>query len=132
MAVTGRVFREIMCDIYERRRLAAGELVVGERRVQLGQIRCPVLNIAGERDQLVPAANTAALIEHVGSSEANNLVFATGHLGLLVSLKAHEELWPRVGVWLKSRVGSRNCGLDAAELAAASPVESGVALQSAA
>jgi hypothetical protein len=40
-------------------------------------------------------------------------------------------------VWLKSRVGSRNCGLTAAELAAAepaaaSPVESGVALQSAA
>jgi polyhydroxyalkanoate synthase len=132
IAVTGRVFCEIMRDIYERRRLAAGTLLVGDRHVKLDRIRCPVLNIAGERDQLVPAANTAALVAHVGSSEASNLVFGTGHLGLLVSLKAHEELWPRVGVWLKSRVGSRNCGLDAAEIAAASPLESGVALQPAA
>jgi polyhydroxyalkanoate synthase len=132
VAVTGRVFCEIMRDVYERRRLATGNLVVGDRHVTLDQIRCPVLNIAGERDQLVPAANTAALVKHVGSREASNLVFPTGHLGLLVSLLAHEELWPRVGVWLKSRVGSRNCGLDAAESTAAWPIESRVALQPAA
>lgn len=132
VAVTGRVFCEIMRDVYERRQLATGDLVVGDRRVALDRIRCPVLNIAGERDQLVPAANTAALVEHVGSGEASNLVFPTGHLGLLVGLLAHEALWPRVGVWLKSRVGSRNCGLDAAEIAAASPVQSRVELQPAA
>jgi polyhydroxyalkanoate synthase len=132
VAVAGRVFCEIMRDVYERRRLATGNLVVGDRHVKLDQIRCPVLNIAGERDQLVPPASTAALVEHVGSGEASNLVFATGHLGLLVGLKAHDELWPRVGVWLKSRVGSRNCGLDAAEIAAAFPVEDRVALQPAA
>lgn len=137
ISVPGRAFCEIMRDVYERRQLAAGNLLVGERRVSLDQIRCPLLNIAGERDQLVPPANTAGLVARVGSGEASNLVFATGHLGLLVSLKAHEELWPRVGVWLKSRVRSRNCGLDAAELAAAepaaaSPVESALALPSAA
>jgi len=132
VAVTGRVFCEIMRDVYERRQLATGELFVGGRRVAIEQIRCPVLNIAGERDQLVSPASTAALVERVGSGDAHNLVYPAGHLGLLVGLAAHEELWPRVGVWLKSRVGARNCGLDSAEVPAPIPVPSWVELQPAA
>jgi len=100
--LAGRVFREMMRDAYWNSQLAENRLRVGDQQVTLEHITCPVLNIAGVRDQLVPPESAAALIEHVGSREASNLVFPTGHLGLMVSLAAQRDLWPRIGNWLRT------------------------------
>jgi polyhydroxyalkanoate synthase len=100
----GRLFLDVMGDAYGRGRFAASQLLVGERRAVLGEIRCPVLNVCGERDQLVPPAQSVPFVRHVGSRDASNLSFACGHLGLMVSRRAHEDLWPRVCRWLR---GSR-------------------------
>jgi hypothetical protein len=59
-----------------------------------------VLNISAERDKLVQGS--ASFIERVGSADASNLSFPTGHLGLMVSRSAHDTLWPRVAAWLRS------------------------------
>jgi class III poly(R)-hydroxyalkanoic acid synthase PhaC subunit len=98
--LAGRLASEIMRDAYGDAQLAESRLRVGGRVVALGDVRCPLLNISGERDRLVPPASSAALVERVGSREARNLVFPTGHLGLLASLVAQRELWPQVGKWL--------------------------------
>ena len=104
--LAGGFFRDVMQDAYRHAELAQSQLRVGDRRVVLEQIRCPVLNIIGERDQLVPPESTVSLIERVGSRDASNLLFPTGHLGLMVSLAAQQTLWPRVGAWLRSRHAS--------------------------
>jgi len=96
----GRLFLDVMGEAYGRGRFAAGELMVGDRRVALGEIDCPVLNVCAERDQLVPPEESAPFIRHVGSRDATTLMFPCGHLGLMVSRGAHEDLWPRVGRWL--------------------------------
>jgi polyhydroxyalkanoate synthase len=95
----GRLFCEL-AYAYEHSQFARGEFEVAGRRVALADIRCPVLNISAERDKLVQ--NSASFIDHVGSEEASNISFPTGHLGLMVSRSAHEALWPRVGAWLRS------------------------------
>jgi len=100
--VAGRLFREIMEDAYQHAQLAEGRLRVGGRRVALERIECPLLNVAGERDQLAPPGNTGGLVDAVGSREASNLVFPVGHIGLMVSRAAHERLWPRICAWLRS------------------------------
>jgi poly(3-hydroxyalkanoate) synthetase len=43
------------------------------------------------------------LIDLIGSQDAQNLVFPTGHIGAAVSAVAHKKLWPQVGTWLKDR-----------------------------
>ena len=86
------------------RRAVCGSAI---RRVALKNIRCPVLNISAERDSVVPPQESASFIEHVGTSEANNLVFPSGHLGLMVSRAAHERLWPYVGTWLRGAPADR-------------------------
>lgn len=101
MPFAGQLARDIMRDIYWDGQLATGQLQVGDRHVALDQIRCPVLNVSGARDQLVPPKNTARLINCVSSSYARNLVFPTGHIGLMASRAAHDDLWPRMCVWLK-------------------------------
>ena len=99
----GRLFSEVMGVAYGGAEFATSELLVGDRRVDLGEIRCPVLNICAERDRLVPPEESTSFIRHVGSSDATNVVFACGHLGLMVSRNAHENLWPFVGRWLSGK-----------------------------
>ncbi len=99
----GRLFCRL-ANIYEHSELARGRLEVAGRHVALANISCPVLNISAERDRLVQGS--ASFIEQVGSAQASNVSFASGHLGLMVSRSAHETLWPRVAAWLRSTVAS--------------------------
>jgi len=97
----GELALEILRDAYWDGQLAAGRLCVGGARVDLARIRCPVLNISGAHDRVVPPQSTTRLSACVGSSYARNLVFPSSHLGLLAGRAAHENLWPRVCAWLK-------------------------------
>ena len=108
--LAGRLFCEVMQDAFGDSQFAKGRLRVGDRRVRLEDVECPVLNISAERDSLVPPQDSASFIERVGSREANNLVFPNGHLGLMVSRAAHELLWPYVGTWLRGDLGARERG----------------------
>jgi len=96
----GRLFAEVMGGAYGRNQFATSQVLVGDRRIDLAEIRCPALNICAERDRLVPPEESTSFIRHLGSSDATNIVFSCGHLGLMVSRNAHENLWPFVGRWL--------------------------------
>jgi polyhydroxyalkanoate synthase len=108
--LAGRVFCEVMQDAFGDSQFADGRLHVGDRRVPLEDIQCPVLNVSAERDLIVPPQDSAAFIERVGSREANNLIFPNGHLGLMVSRAAHQILWPHVGKWLRGELVNRRRG----------------------
>jgi polyhydroxyalkanoate synthase len=108
--LAGRLFCEVMQDAFGDSQFAQGRLRVGDRRVALEDIQCPVLNISAERDRLVPPHESAAFVERVGSRDANNLIFPNGHLGLMVSRAAHQILWPYVGRWLRGEIGNRRRG----------------------
>lgn len=99
--LTGQVFREAMCNAYWSRDLAQSRLRIGGRLAALENIDCPVLNVSGERDKLVPPVLSNALVERLGPDQVTNLVFPATHLGLLLGAAAHAELWPRIGAWLK-------------------------------
>jgi polyhydroxyalkanoate synthase len=113
----GRLFLDVMGDAYGRGLFAADELKVSDRRVALGAIGCPVLNVCAERDQLVPPAESAAFVRHVGSDDATTLTFPCGHLGLMVGRGAHEDLWPRVCRWLGAQPVSIGSAASAAHSA---------------
>jgi polyhydroxyalkanoate synthase len=93
----GRLFRELMTT-YANSDLVRDRLQIDGQRVSFAKIRCPILNVTAERDKLVQGGDS--FIEHVGSAQASNVSFPTGHLGLMVSRAAHETLWPRVAAWL--------------------------------
>jgi polyhydroxyalkanoate synthase len=97
----GQLARDILRDVYWDGRLIEGRLHIGGQPVALDQIRCPLLNISGARDELVPPQHTFRLAESVSSTYARNFVFPASHIGLMASRAAHEQLWPRVAMWLK-------------------------------
>jgi len=52
---------------------------------------------------LVAPASSKALNDVVGSSDKSIIEFNSGHVGACTSSRAHTELWPTVGDWLKKR-----------------------------
>jgi polyhydroxyalkanoate synthase len=103
--LAGRLFLEVVRDALPHSNLLADRVRVGDRKVELRNIDCPVLVVAGERDGLVPARCTTRFAGLVGDRDAGTRIFPTGHLGLMLSLAAHRKLWPEIVGWLKSRSG---------------------------
>jgi len=103
VALAGRIFKETMAQVFRRNQLARGEFEMGGRTVDLGQIRCPLLNLVAEFDDVVHPSSSLPLVEHVASHDRRNLTVPTGHVGAMVSSTAHKKLWPQVAAWLAER-----------------------------
>ena len=70
------------------------------RPARLGNIRCPVLNVAASRDQIAPRATTSVVTKRVASTDATEIVIEGGHVGIVVGRTASRDLWPRIAGWL--------------------------------
>ena len=99
----GETFRQFINDCYKKNLLLQNEMQVGDRIVNLKNITMPVLNIYGQYDHLVPPVASEILPEKVGTTDATNVCFSTGHIGIYVSGKCQRELVPKISDWLKER-----------------------------
>ena len=78
---------------------------------RFGQIRVPMLLIAGSNDMIAPPAAVKYLADRVGSGDvtfrtmgrADGCTVDYGHGGLLVSREAPDEVYPVVRAWLAAR-----------------------------
>jgi polyhydroxyalkanoate synthase len=88
---------------FQQNLLMQGKLELGGERVDLKNIRAPLLNLVAQNDHLVPPSQSLSLNDAVGSSDRKTINFPAGHIGLAVGSKAHRELWPKVCDWLEER-----------------------------
>jgi polyhydroxyalkanoate synthase subunit PhaC len=99
----GAAFRQWVRDFYQQNKLVKGELELRGHRVDMSEIKCSVLNIAGRKDYICPVSQARTTTDLVGSQDKEFLVLDAGHVGLMCSPVAREELWPRVRDWLGPR-----------------------------
>jgi polyhydroxyalkanoate synthase len=99
----GQAFRQFIKDFYQGNKLVKGELELDGKRVDLSQVRIPILNVYAEEDHLVPPASTLALKKYVGSKDYTVRGFPVGHIGMYVSGKVQRDLPPAIVEWLKRR-----------------------------
>ena len=85
---------------YQENRLVHGTLELAGRRVRLGDVRSPLLNLYALEDHIVPPAAAAALGHYVGSRDYSECAVATGHIGMYVSRAAGAEVPRRITAWL--------------------------------
>lgn len=77
----------------------------------LKDFTAPLLAIAGGHDQLGPPADIQYVTAHVGStdvtylelSKKNGFTADYGHLDLNLGLHARDEVYPRIGQWIRDR-----------------------------
>lgn len=99
----GEAFRQFMKDFYQENKLIAGEVEIGDKKVNLRNLRMPVLNLYAEEDHLVPPDSSIALEKYVGTKDYTVRSFPAGHIGMYVSSKVQRDLPPTIVNWLKER-----------------------------
>jgi poly(3-hydroxyalkanoate) synthetase len=73
--------------------------------INLKNINMPFLNIVAKKDDLVASSSSKALNNALTESHDKSLIeFNSGHVGLMIGKNAHNELWPKVGEWIKNRL----------------------------
>ena len=96
----GEVYRQYIKDCYQENNFYEGRMLVGGRRVDLGEIRCPLLTLIADNDTIAPPPSSTALGGKVGSSDKTTLRFPVGHIGLSTSSKGPRQIWPRIAAWI--------------------------------
>lgn len=100
---TGAAFREFVAWFYQENRFVQYRLEISGRKVDLRDLKLPILNLIGKRDHLVPPAASAALQRLTGSKDYTALEFDLGHIGMYISARAQHEVPPAIARWLAAR-----------------------------
>jgi len=93
-------------ELYQKNTLIKGEHHVHGKRVDLANIRCPVLTVAAERDTICPLPAARALHETCGSADKEIVVVPGGHVGAVVGSRAPKVLYPAMRDWLRARLAT--------------------------
>ncbi|MFN8200926.1 MAG: alpha/beta hydrolase [Solirubrobacteraceae bacterium] len=93
-AYPGRTFGQLYHRFFRVNDLADGRFELGERELDLRDVRAPVLAVAGDRDVLAPRA----AVHHVsdllaGAAEVRLATGPGGHLGVLTGRSAVSTTW---------------------------------------
>jgi len=57
----GESYRQFLKDFYQQNKLIKGEVMLGDKRVDLHNLTMPILNLYADKDHLVPPASSLAL-----------------------------------------------------------------------
>jgi len=99
--IAGEAFRQWVKDIYQKNLLAKNKMIVGSNRINLLNIKVPLLNVVAEADHLVSPECSASLNKLVSSSDKSLMRFPTGHVGLIASGFSQKAVLPKISKWIK-------------------------------
>ncbi len=101
----GEAYRQFLKDFYQGNKLIKGEVTIGDKQINLGNLCMPILNLYAEKDHLVMPASSLALEQHIGTKDYTVRSFPVGHVGMYVSSKVQQSLPPAIAEWLQARAG---------------------------
>ncbi len=99
----GEAFREFVKGCYQQNHLMKNTLKVGGCPIDLSTLKIPVLNIYANQDHLVPPASSKALEKLIPKNHYQEMAVAGGHIGIFVSPKSVQAIFPAIADWLRVR-----------------------------
>lgn len=101
--VSGEAFRQFVKQYVRQNLLAQNELAIDDRPANLANIKSALLNVVAKYDHLVSYGQAATIVDLISSQDKELKVIPSTHVGLMVSHRAKDKLWPEVAAWLDSR-----------------------------
>jgi polyhydroxyalkanoate synthase len=96
----GAAAKQWFNELYRENRLVQGKFELDGRKVNLGHISVPVLNIYAEQDHIVPVSCTKPLGDYIRPKLYQEIGFPGGHVGVFVSRKAQGVVAGGLSKWL--------------------------------
>jgi polyhydroxyalkanoate synthase len=97
----GEAAKQWMKDLYQQNKLVRNEWQLDGRRVDLSNIRIPVLNVYAKDDHIIPPATSRALAPMVGTKDYTELPLAGGHIGVFVGGRSQSLFAPAVSSFVE-------------------------------
>ena len=99
----GEAFRQMTHDLIQHNKLVKGEFQLRGRAVDLKNITCSLLSIAGTQDIICRVPQAEAIMHLVSSQDKEFCVLEGGHIGMLAGAEARQGLWLKAHRWLDAR-----------------------------
>jgi polyhydroxyalkanoate synthase len=99
----GSAFRQFVLDYVRGNELIKGQHRIQGQRVDLSNIRAPLLNIVAKYDHIVAQSQSESIMELVSSKDKELRIIPSTHVGIMASGRARYKLWPEVVEWLAPR-----------------------------
>jgi poly[(R)-3-hydroxyalkanoate] polymerase subunit PhaC len=96
----GKAFRQLATHYIRDGAPLDGTAPVGDRIVNLSDVRCPVLSVTGANDFMVPVEASEPLAELLPNADFETLVLPAGHAGIFVGRQARTRCVPSIIQWL--------------------------------
>ena len=103
LPLAGEYFRQTTKELMWNNNLFKGELMVGGKRADIGNIKVPLLHAVAAHDHIIPRAASEPLVQLAGSEDKQELVLKGGHISLVAGPNAVLRLWPKLDEWLSVR-----------------------------
>lgn len=92
--IFGNLCRQVINGCYKNNLLISNKMKADGNIIDLKMITALLLTIVAENDDLVSPESTLAIRDYVANKDKASLTIPGGHIGLCISTKAHEKLWP--------------------------------------
>jgi polyhydroxyalkanoate synthase len=99
----GEAAKQWLKELYKENRLVDGSFELSGRRIDLGAITAPVLNVFALDDHIIPPDCSRALGAKLGGKDYTEIPLPGGHVGLFVSSKSQGKLSQGIADWLVAR-----------------------------
>jgi polyhydroxyalkanoate depolymerase len=98
----GRYYLQAIRDLFKDNLLAQGRFVALGRRIELRTVTAPTYLLAGDRDDITPAAQVFAARELLGTPQDRIVqrLAPGGHIGLFMGSQTLQNVWPDVARWI--------------------------------
>lgn len=102
-SVPGMVYVEYIRRWYHNNEVIKGTFSYRGRKVNLDNIKMPVLILAAEKDHITPPDSVIPFFESIPSKDKKLLISDKGHIGLTVSGSSQKSIWPEALKWIVER-----------------------------
>jgi polyhydroxyalkanoate synthase len=92
----GEAAKQWLKDLYQQNKLVRNEWELDGRRIDLRNIRMPVLNVYAKDDHIIPPATSRALGPMLGTTDYTELALPGGHVGVFVGGRSQALFAPAV------------------------------------
>ncbi|GAB4464495.1 MAG: alpha/beta fold hydrolase [Anaerolineae bacterium] len=99
----GEAFRQWVKDYIRANELIDSRHVAKGVRADLANITASFFNIVAEHDHIVPPSHSTTIMGKIGSTDKQQVIAPSGHVGLMCSRSAKRTLWPQIAGWLAER-----------------------------
>lgn len=97
--IPGEFFRKFMKELFIKEGLVNGTMLIGDQKVSLAKITCPVLNIFGEEDWIVTPESAMILNDLIASKDKVLRKIHGQHLGILFDQR-NRPVWDEMVAFL--------------------------------